>query len=665
MTARSAMDQAGHGVPSGVRLVSPLREIDPYQGASLLRFSTAGSVDDGKSTLIGRLLYDSKAIFEDQLEAIETASKRRGEEGINLALLTDGLRAEREQNITIDVAYRYFATPKRKFIIADTPGHVQYTRNMITGASTADLSIILIDARKGVVTQSKRHGFIVSLLRVPHVVVAINKMDLVDFDEAVFTRISEEYREFAAKLDLRDLTFIPISALQGDNVVDRSTKMPWYQGASLLHHLETVNVGANRNLVDFRFPVQSILRPHQDYRGYAGTIYSGAIRAGEEVVVLPSGTRTRIRRLESAGEERAELLQGDAGTILLEDEVDATRGEMIVRPLNVPTVARRFEAMLCWLSETPMDPAVSYVLIHTTRTTRAYCASLRYRVDVNTLHREPAQTLNLNEVGRTEIETASPIFFDPYDRNRATGSFILVDPFTNVTVAAGIIRGEVRTADTMFGAEPEREAASPNVVWEGWNIPRATREERNGHKAAVVWLTGLSGSGKTTIAREVEKRLFARRVQTALLDGDQLRHGLTSDLGFAPAQRRENIRRAGEVARLFFENGTVVVCSFVSPYRADRARARALVPPERFIEVFVDAPVEVCRQRDPKGLYQLAKEGAISNMTGVASPYEPPMEPELHLATETAPAEASADAVIALLEAWGIIPTLDLARART
>ncbi len=646
--------------PAGVRLVAPLRDADPYHGLSLLRFSTAGSVDDGKSTLIGRLLYDSKAIFEDQLEAIETASKRRGEEGINLALLTDGLRAEREQNITIDVAYRYFATPKRKFIIADTPGHVQYTRNMITGASTADLSIILIDARKGVLTQSKRHGFIVSLLRVPHVVVAINKMDLVDFDEAVFNRISDEYREFAAKLDLRDLTFIPISALLGDNIVDRSTKMPWYQGTSLLHHLETVNVGADRNLVDFRFPVQNIIRPHQDYRGYAGTIYSGAIRTGEEVIVLPSGTRTRVRRLESGGEERQELLQGDAGTILLEDEVDATRGEMIVRPLNLPKVERRFDAMLCWMSDAPMDPSVSYVLLHTTRTTRAHCAALRYRVDVNTLHRESAQVLALNEIGRVEIEMASPIFFDPYDRNRSTGSFVLIDPFTNVTVAAGIIRGEVRTADTVFGSEPVSQETSPNVVWEEWNIPRATRESRNGHKAAVLWLTGLSGSGKTSIAREVERRLFARRIQTALLDGDQLRHGLTSDLGFAPAQRRENIRRAAEAARLFFEHGSVVLCSFVSPYRADRDRARALMPPGKFVEVFVDTPIEICMQRDPKGLYRLAQEGHVTDMTGFASPYEAPMEPELRLLTESASIEASADSIVALLEDRGIIPRLDL-----
>ncbi|MGH7482519.1 MAG: sulfate adenylyltransferase subunit CysN, partial [Longimicrobiales bacterium] len=462
----------------------------------LLRFTTAGSVDDGKSTLIGRLLYDTKSIFQDQLDAIEDASRRRGEEGVNLALLMDGLRAEREQKITIDVAYRYFATPARKFIIADTPGHIQYTRNMVTGASTAELAIVLIDARKGVLTQSKRHGFIASLLRIPHVLVAVNKMDLVDFDEAVFDRIVAEYSEFAEKLDDKDLMFVPISALDGDNVVTKSERTPWYDGGTLLHALETVNVGASRNLLDFRLPVQYVIRPHQDYRGFAGRIASGTVAAGEDVVVLPSGHASRIRAVETADGAIEEATAPDSVVVTLEDEVDVTRGDMIVRRLNLPVVAERFEAMLCWMSETPLRADGRYVLMHTTRTVQARVEALVYRIDVDTLHRQDATELGLNDIGRVRIRTGQPIFFDPYSVNRDTGGFILVDPFTNVTVGGGMIRGEVRRAPE---SEPEPESerpTSPNVVWEAWNVPREEREARQGHKAAALWLTGLSGSGK-------------------------------------------------------------------------------------------------------------------------------------------------------------------------
>jgi bifunctional enzyme CysN/CysC len=617
-------------------------------------------VDDGKSTLIGRLLYDTKSIFEDQLEAIDQASRRRGED-MNLALLTDGLRAEREQNITIDVAYRYFATPRRKFIIADTPGHVQYTRNMVTGASTAELAIVLVDARKGVLTQSKRHGFIASLLRIPHVVVAVNKMDLVGHDQGVFTRIVDAYQEFAEKLDVRNLVFIPISALNGDNVVDRSAAMPWYSGPTLLYHLETVNVGADRNLVDFRFPVQTVIRPHQDFRGFAGRIASGTIGPGEEVVVLPSGRTSRIRAVTTPNGTAAEAAEGEPVVLTIEDDIDIARGDMIVRTMNVPVVGRRFDATVCWLSDTPLDPRASYVLRHTTRTVRADVSRLHYRINVDTLHRERAETLGLNEIGRVEITTALPVFFDPYSRNRETGSFILVDAFSNATVAAGMIRGEVRTAETLFEAAAERRAGvsprtavSPNVVWRDWNVSREEREARNGHRAAVVWLTGLSGSGKSTIATLVERHLYAAGCQTMLLDGDQLRHGLNGDLGFAPEDRRENVRRAGEVARLFFEQGAIVLCAFVSPYRADRARVREIIPDGRFFEIFVECDVEECRRRDPKGLYRDAGAARIPDLTGVAAPYEAPERPELIARTEVETAEALAAKVVQLLYDAGI-----------
>ncbi|MGH7483472.1 MAG: sulfate adenylyltransferase subunit CysN [Longimicrobiales bacterium] len=629
----------------------------------LLRFTTAGSVDDGKSTLIGRLLYDTKSIFQDQLEAIEHASRRSGEAGVNLALLTDGLRAEREQKITIDVAYRYFATPKRKFIIADTPGHIQYTRNMVTGASTAELAIVLIDARRGVLTQSKRHGFIASLLRIPHILVAVNKMDLVDFDRATYERIVAEYSEFAEKLDVKDLIFVPISALDGDNVVTKSERTPWYDGATLLHALETVNVGASRNLLDFRLPVQYVIRPHQDYRGFAGRIASGTVAAGEDVVVLPSGQASRIRTVETADGPLAEATAPDSVVVTLDDEIDVSRGDMIVRKLNLPIVADRLEAMVCWMSDSPLRPGARYVLMQTTRTVQARVEALVYRIDVDTLHRQDATELGLNDIGRVRIRTGQPIFFDPYGVNRDTGGFILIDPHTNVTVGAGMIRGDVRgLPEAEAKAEAEAEAveagrrASPNVVWEAWNLPRAEREAKQGHLAAALWLTGLSGSGKSTIARALERRLFERGVRTMLLEGDQVRHGLCGDLGFDAADRTENIRRVGEVARLFFEQGSVVICAFVSPFQAARARARALFPEGRFIEVHVDCALDECRRRDPKGLYAKAEAGELDEMTGLSSPYEAPVEPELTLRTDQEDVDACVRRLIEVLEARGILP---------
>ena len=602
----------------------------------LLRFSTAGSVDDGKSTLIGRLLYDTKSIFEDQLEAVEDASNRRGEGYVNLALLTDGLRAEREQNITIDVAYRYFATPRRKFIIADTPGHVQYTRNMVTGASTAELAVVLIDARNGVLTQSKRHGFIASLLGIPHILVAVNKMDLVDWSEDAYDRITDEYSSFAGKLGVDDLSFIPISALLGDNVVEPSSHMPWYRGSTLLHHLERVNVGAHRNLVDLRFPVQYVIRPDQDYRGYAGRVASGALRPGEEILVLPSARRTRISSIDTYEGRLSEAVAGDSVVITTEDELDNSRGDMIVRPLNLPSVGSEIDATICWLSEEPMRSGTEYWLRQTTREVKAYFNRVVYRIDVDTLHREEVERFELNDVGRVQLTTSRPIFFDRYELNRETGSFILVDPHTNSTVAAGMIRGAVQREEDIPpepGSDGEARPVSPDVVWESWNVSLAEREAMNEHRAAVIWFTGLPGSGKSSIARGLERRLFQSGVHTMLLDGDQVRHGLNGDLGFTPEDRQENVRRVGELASLFFRHGNVVICTFVSPFKGDRDRVRGLLPEGRFVEVFVDTPLEECERRDPKGLYARARKGEIAHMTGLTSPYEPPDKPEVRVRT--------------------------------
>ena len=643
---------------------------EAYLDMDLLRFTTAGSVDDGKSTLIGRLLYDSKSIFEDQMEAVAEASKDRGmdDDGVpNLALLTDGLRAEREQGITIDVAYRYFATPRRKFIIADTPGHVQYTRNMVTGASTADLAVILVDAKRGVQTQSKRHAFIASLLGIPHVVVAVNKMDLVDYSEEVFDAIVDEFSAFAGKLDLRDIDFIPVSALKGDNVVDRSENMDWYEGSTMLHHLEHVSLTGDKNLRDFRFPVQTVIRPDQTFRGFAGTVASGAIRPGEEILALPAGTRSTVESITTLNGDLDEARAGEAVVITLTDEIDVSRGDMLVRPQNVPEVETGVEAMMCWMAEEPLQSNRHYILRHTTREVKAFVDEIVYRVDVNTLHREDSDTLQLNEIGRVRVTTAAPLFFDPYRQAKATGAFVLIDPYSNATVAAGMIRGAAQSPDEIAGraarlersadaaAASEARQVSPNVVWEGLNIPREQREAAQGHQAAVLWFTGLSGSGKTTVAREVERRLFDAGVKTMLLDGDQVRHGLNGDLGFSAGDRRENVRRIGEVARLFFESGAVTLCTFVSPYRTDRDRVRALVPEGRFIEIHVDVDVATAQERDPKGIYAKAQAGEITNLTGIDAPYEAPEAPELTLKTADQSVQDAVEAVLAALAEAGIV----------
>jgi bifunctional enzyme CysN/CysC len=635
---------------------------DAYLSMDLLRFSTAGSVDDGKSTLIGRLLYDTKSIFEDQMEAVERASRQRGDAYVDLALLTDGLRAEREQGITIDVAYRYFATPKRKFIIADTPGHIQYTRNMVTGASTAELAIILIDARKGVLTQSKRHGFIASLLQIPHILVAVNKMDLVNYSQEVFEQIVAEYTEFASKLAMINLTFIPLSALVGDNVVHKSERMPWYDGPTVLHHLENVNVGVTRNLIDFRFPVQTVIRPHQDFRGFAGQIASGTIQPGEEIVVLPSGKQSKVKSIVTFGAELEEAFAGDSVILTLEDEIDISRGDMIVRTRNLPQVANQLECTLCWMSEEPMNPKGSYILQHTTRQVRAYISEINYRIDVDTLHREAAETFHLNEIGRVRITTTQPLFFDPYPLNRATGSFILIDPHTNTTVAAGMIRRRARDLDEVVAQQTARQR-STNVTWDSSQISRGLRERQNGHKAAVLWFTGLSGSGKSTVARAVERRLYELGCHTFYLDGDNVRHGLNGDLGFSEKDRKENIRRVAEVARLGFDHGNITFCTFISPFQADRDFARSLLPADRFIEIYVKCDLEVVKRRDPKGLYAKALRGEIPDFTGISSPYEEPLRPELVIETDVQSVDDSVTQILEFLMRQGIITNGDLDQA--
>ena len=574
------------------------------------------------------------------MEEIQKATLKRGEEGVNLALLTDGLRAEREQNITIDVAYRYFATPRRKFIIADTPGHEQYTRNMVTGASTSDLAIILVDARKGVLIQSKRHASISSLLQIPHLVVCVNKMDLVDYSETRFREIVEDFEAFAQKLEVEDITFIPISALKGDNIVNKTEKMPWYKGTTLLYHLENVNITSDRNLVDFRVPVQYVVRPHQDYRGFAGRITSGTIRRGEKVTVLPSGLKSTVDSILTFEGELQEARAGDSVVISIKDNIDISRGDMLVREKNLPFVDTRLDAFLCWMSATPMEKGKKYILQHTTRTVNAYVKEIVYRLNVNELRREESESMELNDIGRIELETSQPLFFDRYKLNKGTGSFILIDAASNVTVGAGMINSVVKEQGTRSFTRQEK---SPNTVWEGLNISREQREQRSGHKAAVLWLTGLSASGKTSIARLLEKKLFEKGMQTALLDGDLLRHGLCSDLGFSDYDRRENIRRIAETARLFFEQGNIVICTFISPFKADREFARSLIPQGHFVETWVKCDLQTAIQRDPKGLYAKALKGEIKQFTGISSPYENPQNPEIIIDTDAHSPEALAD----------------------
>ena len=626
---------------------------------TLLRLVTTGSVDDGKSTLIGRLLYETHAIYEDQFASVENTSKKKGYEEVDLALLLDGLSAEREQGITIDVAYRYFETPKRKFIIADSPGHVQYTRNMVTGASTADLAIILIDARNGVLTQSKRHGLLVSLLQVPHLLVAVNKMDLVEYSQEVYEEIVAAYEAFSEKLDIHDITFMPVSALKGDNIIEKSQRMPWYEGSSLLHYLENVHVAPDRNLVDTRFPVQSVIRPHQDFRGFAGRIASGILRPGEEIVALPSGQSSKIKSLVTFDGELSEAFAPQSVVVTLNDEIDISRGDMIVRKNNFPQVDNHFGAILCWMDDREsLSQSKSYYLKHTTRTVRAFVSRLVYKLDVNTLHREPANTLALNEIGRIELKTSLPIFFDSYKTNRGTGSFILIDPITQNTVAAGMIRDVVRTLENVTEALPDEEGLrkkSPHTVWGELNISRECREQRNEHKSAVLWLTGLSGSGKSTIAKRLEQKLFEAGCQTMLLDGDHLRHGLCGDLGFSPEDRSENIRRVGEVARLFFESGHVVICTFISPFIKDRNFVRSLIPEGQFVEIHVQCDIEVCKRRDPNGLYQKALSGEIREFTGISSPYEAPENPELVVETDLQSVDDILEGILAKLRQQQIL----------
>ena len=613
-------------------------------GQTLLRLATAGSVDDGKSTLIGRLLYDSKAVMEDQLAAVERTSRERGNDYTDLALVTDGLRSEREQGITIDVAYRYFATAKRKFIIADTPGHLQYTRNMVTGASTAQLVIVLVDARHGLLEQSRRHAFLASLLGVQHIVLAVNKMDLIDWDQERYTWIRDEFHAFAARLDIHDVTTIPISALNGDNVVTKSSRAPWYDGPPLLSHLEDVYIAGDRNLVDVRFPVQYVIRPqtreHADHRSYAGTVASGIMRPGDEVVVLPAGKVSHITAIDGPEGPVSEAFPPMAVSISLADDIDISRGDLLARPQNQPEVTTEFDAMVCWMAdEAALEPGRDYVIKHTTRTTRARVIALDYRLDVNTLHRDKSATaLKLNELGRVSLRTQVPLLLDEYSRNAATGSFILIDPETNVTVAAGMVR------DT---APAATRAATPNTVRHQSLVAAGERLT----KGRTVWFTGLSGSGKSSVAVLAEQTLLEHGCPAYILDGDNLRHGLNADLGFTMADRAENLRRLAHVATLMADAGLTVLVPAISPLEEHRELARKVHSDAgiEFFEVFVDTPLADCERRDPKGLYARARAGEITHFTGIDSPYQRPKNPDLRL-TPDHTAVQLAQQVIDLLE---------------
>lgn len=579
----------------------------------IVRISTAGSVDDGKSTLIGRLLYDCNAIFDDQLEAIQKSSRLTGETRVNLALLTDGLRAEREQKITIDVAYRYFTTPKRRFIIADTPGHAQYTRNMVTGASSADVAILLVDAVHGMTDQSKRHSFIASLLRVQHVVVVANKMALVDYSEARFREIVQQFEDYSEKLSFTNLTFIPISALEGDNVASNSEKMPWYQGTSLLDYLNNVHVSGRRNHVDLRFPVQCVIRPNRTFRGFAGEVASGGLRVGEEVMVLPTGLKTKVAAINTPNGPGDHVTAGQSAILELTDEIDISRGDMLVRPRNPATLSQHFEAMICWMNEQPMTVGKRYKLLHTTRQVVAYVEELVYRINVESLHRENVETLSLNEIGRVVISVAKPVFIDLFEHNRVTGSFILVDADTNLTMAAGMI---THTTDT-------REAS---------RLPEVKAGAVVSGQGLVVWLTGLSGAGKSTLSGMLKEALADMGIATIRVDGDDLREGLSSDLGFSEEDRSENIRRASATAKLLASQGFIVLCSFISPMNAQRELARKTVG-DAFMEVHVECTVDEAIERDPKGLYKRALSGEIKQFTGISAPYELPEHPDLRINT--------------------------------
>ena len=610
---------------------------------SLLRFITCGSVDDGKSTLIGRLLYESKTIFEDHWRTLTRDSARVGtrQGQIDFALLVDGLAAEREQGITIDVAYRFFSTHRRKFIVADTPGHEQYTRNMVTGASGADLAVVLVDARKGVLVQTRRHSFLVSLLGIRHVVLAVNKMDLVDFDEQRFNAIVDDYRAFATRIGLGDVTAIPLVAVDGDNIVERSTRMPWYQGPTLIQCLEQIDVESDVAHRPLRMPVQWVNRPNAEFRGFAGSIASGIARVGDAVRVLPSGRTTRIHRIVTADGDLQEASAGRAVTLTLEDEVDVSRGDVIAATDAAPESATQFQATIIWMHEEPLLPARSYLLKIGSVTANATMMPIRHRINVNTLEKLAAETLELNDIGVCELQVDRPVVFEPYADSRTLGGFILIDRMTFNTVGAGLLSFALRRAQ--------------NLHWQALDVTKPLRAALKGQKPAVLWLTGLSGAGKSTIANLVEKRLAAEGRHTYLLDGDNVRHGLNKDLGFTEQDRVENIRRVSEVARLMADAGLIVLVSFISPFRAERGAARALFAEGEFLEIFVDTALAEAERRDVKGLYGKARRGELKNFTGIDSPYEAPESPELRIDTLQLSAEQAADLIVEELRRRGLL----------
>lgn len=632
-------------------------DIDSYlkqhENKELLRVLTCGSVDDGKSTLIGRLLYDSKMIYEDQLEAIQRDSVKHGTTGgdFDPALLTDGLKAEREQGITIDVAYRYFSTAKRKFIIADCPGHEQYTRNMATGASTCDLAIILVDARHGVLTQTKRHSFIVSLLGIKHVFVAINKMDLVDFSEERFEEIKKEYIDFATRLDMKDLHFLPISALKGDNLIDKSPNLPWYEGSTLMHLLETVHIASDRNLIDLRFPVQLVNRPHLDFRGFCGTLASGRIRKGDEVMALPSRKTSRVKSIVTYDGDLEEASAPLAVTITLEDEIDVSRGDMLVRPDNVPTISDTFDATIVWMDEDPLVPGKQYLIKQTSNVAAGTINTLRYRIDVNTLHRQDSPTLALNEIGRCQIKLNQPIAFDGYKRNPGTGSFIVIDRISNITVGAGMILDR-STADKSDHWDDEVDA---HLQVEQSNVTLEERAARFGQQPATLLLTGLTGAGKTTLAFALERRLFDLGRTCTVLDGQNMRRGISRDLGFSAGDRSENVRRSAEVAKLFNDSGIVCIAAMLAPQEDVRQKAAVVIGTDRLLVVHLSAPVEVCRERDQEGMYAAADAGEVADFPGVNAPYETPAKPDLVLATHELPVAECVELIMKLLADRGVV----------
>ncbi len=611
--------------------------LERHEHKSMLRFITCGSVDDGKSTLIGRLLYDSKLVFEDHLAALESDSKKVGTQGgeLDFALLVDGLTAEREQGITIDVAYRFFSTERRKFIVADTPGHEQYTRNMVTGASTADLAVILIDARKGVLTQTRRHSYLVSLLGIKHILLAINKLDLVDYSQEVFDRIDEDYRAFAREIGLEDIVAIPLSALRGDNITELSSRTPWYQGPTLIGHLETVQVHDVTQDGPFRMPVQWVNRPNLDFRGFSGEIVGGSVHVGDTVRVIPSGRESTVSRIVTFDGDMAEAAAGDSVTITLADEVDISRGDVLAAAGSPPGVADQFEAHVVWMNDEPMLAGRPYLLKIGTRTVGATLAQPKYKVNVNTMEHAAAKTLELNEIGVCNLNLSRPIAFDPYTENRDMGGFILIDRITNNTVGAGLLHFALRRAD--------------NVHWQSVEVDQAARAEQKHQRPTVMWFTGLSGAGKSTIANIVERKLHALGRHTYLLDGDNLRHGINKDLGFTVADRVENVRRTAEVAALMADAGLIVLVALISPYRAERRMARELIGDDAFVEVFVDTPLVDAEARDRKGLYSKARRGELPNFTGVGSPYEEPEAPDVHIRTPDQTPEEAADAIIETL----------------